>query len=106
MTNQIWSTSGANDRSDLNSTFLQPFANYNVGGGLSMATIEATAKWEADETWTAPRVLLGRVATGLARRRLSCRMLTTQHRDRSGFDAAHDLGRDIGTVGHVAEEVA
>ena len=32
--NQIWSMSGANDRSDVNQTFLQPFANYNLGGGL------------------------------------------------------------------------
>jgi hypothetical protein len=34
--NQIWSTSGAIDRSDVNTTFLQPFANYNLGGGLSV----------------------------------------------------------------------
>ena len=31
--NQIWSVSGANDRDDVNSMFLQPFANYNLGGG-------------------------------------------------------------------------
>jgi hypothetical protein len=31
--NQIWSVSGANDRDDVNSTFLQPFANYNLGAG-------------------------------------------------------------------------
>ena len=55
--NQIWSTSGAADRSDVSSMFLQPFANYNLGGGLSVgATIEATANWEADEAWTAPLV--------------------------------------------------
>ena len=29
--NQIWSVSGVNDRPDVNSTFLQPFANYNLG---------------------------------------------------------------------------
>lgn len=53
--NQIWSVSGANDRDDVNSTFLQPFANYNLGAGLSVgATIEATANWEADQAWTAP----------------------------------------------------
>ena len=34
--NQIWSVSGATDRDDVNSTFLQPFANYNLGGGLSV----------------------------------------------------------------------
>ena len=53
--NQIWSVSGANDRADVNSTFLQPFANYNLGGGLSAGvSVEATGNWEADEAWTAP----------------------------------------------------
>jgi len=53
--NHIWSTSGANDREDVNATFLQPFVNYNLGRGLAVgAVMEATANWEADETWTAP----------------------------------------------------
>jgi hypothetical protein len=52
---QIWSTSGASDRDDVSAMFLQPFANYNLGGGLSTGvSIEATANWEAEETWTAP----------------------------------------------------
>jgi hypothetical protein len=55
LANQIWSVSGAADRSKVNSTFLQPFANYNLGHGLSVgASLEASANWEADETWTAP----------------------------------------------------
>jgi hypothetical protein len=53
--NQIWSMSGASDRSDVTTTYLQPFANYNLGGGLSIGvSAEASANWEADETWTAP----------------------------------------------------
>ena len=53
--NHLWSTSGATDRPDVNSTFLQPFVNYNLGHGLAVgAVLEATANWEADETWTAP----------------------------------------------------
>jgi hypothetical protein len=62
--NHIWSTSGAADREDVNSTFLQPFVNYNLGGGLSLGAMsEATASWNADETWTAPLVLtVGKVA--------------------------------------------
>lgn len=53
--NHIWSVSGAIDRHDVNSTYLQPFANYNLGNGLAVgAVIEATGNWEADETWTAP----------------------------------------------------
>jgi hypothetical protein len=55
--NHIWSTSGASDREDVNSTFLQPFVNYNLGGGLAVgAVFEATANWKADEPWTAPLV--------------------------------------------------
>jgi hypothetical protein len=55
--NHIWSTSGASDREDVSSTFLQPFVNYNLGGGLAVgAVFEATANWKADEHWTAPLV--------------------------------------------------
>jgi len=55
--NHIWSTSGANDREDVSSTFLQPFVNYNLGNGLAVgAVFEATANWKADEHWTAPLV--------------------------------------------------
>jgi hypothetical protein len=53
--NQIWSTSGAKDRSDVNQTYLQPFANYNLGSGLSVGVgIEASGNWNADHTWTVP----------------------------------------------------
>jgi hypothetical protein len=53
--NHLWSTSGANDRADVNQTFLQPFVNYNLGGGLAVgANVEASANWKADEPWTVP----------------------------------------------------
>ena len=53
--NHIWSTSGANNRKDVNQTFLQPFTSYNLGAGLSVGVaIEATANWSADDTWTVP----------------------------------------------------
>jgi hypothetical protein len=56
LANQIWSTSGATDRRDVNATYLQPFVNYNLGGGLSVGvSAEATGNWEADEDrWTSP----------------------------------------------------
>ena len=70
--NHIWSVSGANDRADVNSTFLQPFANYNLGGGLSVGvTSEATANWEADEAWTAPLLFNVSKVTRLGRRPVS-----------------------------------
>ena len=70
--NQIWSVSGANDRDDINSTFLQPFANYNLGGGLSVgASMEATANWEAEEEWTAPLLFNVSKVTLLGKRPVS-----------------------------------
>jgi len=70
--NQIWSVSGANDRDDVNSTFLQPFANYNLGGGLSLGvSAEATANWEAEEAWTAPLLFSVSKVTLLGRRPVS-----------------------------------
>lgn len=70
--NQIWSVSGANDRDDVNSMFLQPFANYNLGAGLSVGVaIEASANFEADEAWTAPLLLNVSKVTLLGRRPVS-----------------------------------
>jgi hypothetical protein len=67
--NHMWSTSGAADRSDVNATFLQPFANYNLGQGLAAgATLEATANWEAEETWTAPLLFTISKVTRLGQR--------------------------------------
>jgi len=67
--NHIWSTSGANDREDVNSTFLQPFVNYNLGNGLAVgAVFEATANWKADEHWTAPLVFTVSKVTRLGNR--------------------------------------
>lgn len=55
LANQIWSTSGANDRAAVNRMFLQPFANYNLGGGLAVgASMEASGNWKEQEMWTAP----------------------------------------------------
>ena len=67
--NHVWSVSGANDRSDVSSTFLQPIINYNLGGGLAVGmTIEATANWEADEAWTAPMIFSVSKVTVLGKR--------------------------------------
>ena len=53
---QAWSTSGANDREDINKTYLQPFLAYNLGDGLSVGVqSEATANWKADkDKWSGP----------------------------------------------------
>jgi hypothetical protein len=55
LANHIWSVSGANDRPNLNQTFLQPFVNYNLGDGVAVGVnSESSANWEADDTWTVP----------------------------------------------------
>jgi hypothetical protein len=70
--NQIWSVSGASDRDAVNSMFLQPFANYNLGEGLSVgATMEATANWESDDVWTAPLYFNVSKVTHLGKRPVS-----------------------------------
>jgi hypothetical protein len=70
--NQIWSASGANDRADVNSMYLQPFVNYNLGGGLSAGVVlEANANWEADQTWTAPLLFNVSKVTLLGKRPVS-----------------------------------
>jgi hypothetical protein len=46
--NHIWSVSGANDRGDVNQTFVQPFATYNLGNGVCAGvSMEASANWES-----------------------------------------------------------
>jgi hypothetical protein len=70
--NQIWSVSGANDRDDVNSMYLQPFLNYNLGGGLSAGvSVEASANYEADEAWTAPLLFSLSKVTLLGKRPVS-----------------------------------
>ncbi len=72
LANQIWSVSGASDRSDVNTTFLQPFANYNLGGGLSLGvSLEAAGNWEADEKWTVPLLFNVSKVTLLGKRPVS-----------------------------------
>jgi len=70
--NQIWSVSGANDRDDVSSMFLQPFLNYNLGGGLAAGVaVEASANFEADEAWTAPLLFSISKVTLLGKRPVS-----------------------------------
>ncbi len=54
LSNHTWDFAGDDDRTDINNTFLQPFASYNFPGGwtLSLQT-ESTYSWET-EKWTVP----------------------------------------------------
>lgn len=54
--NQIWSVSGASDREDVDQALIQPFVNYNLGGGLAAGmAVEAQPNWRAPEDkWTVP----------------------------------------------------
>ncbi len=54
---QLWSFAGDDDRSDVNQTLIEPFANYNLDKGWFLITdIIITANWEApsSQTWTVP----------------------------------------------------
>jgi hypothetical protein len=53
--NQIWSVAGPEDRTDVSTMYLQPFLNYNLGGGLAVGvSSEITTNWKVDQKVTAP----------------------------------------------------
>lgn len=70
LANQLWSTSGANDREDVNKTYLQPFMHYNLAGGLAVgASAEVAGNWEADDdTWSGPLLFSVSKVTVLGKR--------------------------------------
>lgn len=58
LANHLWSIAGKDNRSDISSTFLQPFLAYNTPGGVTYTVnTESTFNWKADR-WTIP-VYLG-----------------------------------------------
>ena len=53
--NSIWSVAGAKDRTDVSTSYWQPFLNYNLGNGVAIGvSSEITANWKADEEWSGP----------------------------------------------------
>lgn len=51
LVNHIWSVAGADDRSDVSSTFIQPFIAKNFSGGYALAlNTELTQNWENQAT--------------------------------------------------------
>jgi hypothetical protein len=54
LVNQLWSVAGADDRTDVNAMFLQPFLTKAVGHGRTIAlNAESTYDWEREQ-WTIP----------------------------------------------------
>ena len=54
LANHIWSFAGAEDRPDVNSTFLQPFVSYSTKTAWTFTlNTESTYDWEA-EAWSVP----------------------------------------------------
>jgi hypothetical protein len=76
LANQIWSASGANDREDVNRTYLQPFMDYNLGSGLSVGfSAEATGDWKADDDkWSSPLLFRASKVTVLGKRPIQLRV--------------------------------
>jgi hypothetical protein len=51
LVNHIWSIAGADDRGDVNATFIQPFIARNFAGGYALTAVtEITQNWEVDTT--------------------------------------------------------
>lgn len=51
LVNHIWSVAGADDRADVNSTFIQPFVGRNFPGGYAITlNTELTQNWDFDAT--------------------------------------------------------
>jgi len=54
LANHIWSFAGSDNRNDVNSTFLQPFINYNTPTAITYAlNMEASYDWETEQ-WAIP----------------------------------------------------
>ena len=54
LVNHIWSFAGSNSRSDVNSTFLQPFVALNMAGGWTITVpTESTYDWKGQQ-WNVP----------------------------------------------------
>jgi hypothetical protein len=54
LANHIWSFASDDDRSDINSTFLQPFVSYTTKDAWTFTlNTESTYNWEADQ-WSVP----------------------------------------------------
>jgi hypothetical protein len=54
LANHIWSFAGDDDRSDISSTFLQPFVSYTTKDAWTFSlNTESSYNWEAEE-WSFP----------------------------------------------------
>ena len=54
LANHVWSYAGDNDRSDISSTFVQPFVTYTTKTATSFTLqTEATCSWKNEE-WSVP----------------------------------------------------
>ena len=54
LANHVWSVAGDDDRPDINTTFLQPFASYVTGTKTTFGlNTETSCNWENEE-WSVP----------------------------------------------------
>ena len=54
LANHVWSFAGDDDRSDISSTFIQPFLSYTTKSAITVAfNAESTYDWESDQ-WAIP----------------------------------------------------
>jgi len=71
LVNHIWSVAGDTDRSDVSSTFLQPFISHTSPNAVTIAlNLESTYDWEHDE-WNIPASLMVSKVTKLGHQLIS-----------------------------------
>jgi hypothetical protein len=71
LANHIWSFAGDSDRSDVNSTFLQPFVSYTTPTAWTFAlNLESTYDWEGEQ-WNVPANLMASKVTRIGKQLVS-----------------------------------
>ncbi|MBO9518613.1 MAG: hypothetical protein J7493_11150 [Porphyrobacter sp.] len=71
LANHIWSVAGDDSRSDISSTFIQPFVSHTTSTAMTISLAsETTYDWKADQ-WTVPIILSGAQLTHIGKQPIS-----------------------------------
>ena len=71
LTNHVWSVAGDDDRSDISTTFLQPFITYTTKSAISFTTTtESTYDWKSEQ-WSVPIIVTASKVTRIGNQMIS-----------------------------------
>ena len=91
LANHVWSFAGEENRSDISSTFVQPFMTRTWPGGWSItATADSTYDWK-DDQWTIPLGVFGNKVTKVGGQTVQFGLGPRYYLD-SGSGGPHDWG--------------